>query len=209
MTERIAFRAIGGPRRRGLRFRQSTAALDPAYHARNEPEGTIMPARLDRRRLLGGAAAMSALPILGTGRARGAADPVIDTTSGKIRGAEQDGILSFKGVPYGAPTGGRNRSMPPQKPEPWAGVRDALVWTGRAPQAPTGPRRPEHADLSGKPDPAAETEDCLILNLWTPGTPGTGGRRPVMVWLHGGAFSYGSADGDPLIGAKLGRAHEP
>ena len=163
-----------------------------------------MPACLDRRRLLGGVAAMSALPILSAGRARAAAEPIIDTSAGKIRGAEQDGILSFKGVPYGAPTGGRNRFLPPQKPEPWAGVRDALAWAGRAPQAKTGPRRPEHAELSGKPDPAAETEDCLVLNLWTPGP----GRRPVMVWFHGGAFSYGSSNGDRLQGANLARRND-
>jgi para-nitrobenzyl esterase len=176
----------------------------PAYHGRNEPEETVMPAFLDRRALLGGVAAMSALPVLGAGRARAAGDPVIDTSSGKIRGVDQDGILSFKGVPYGAPTGGRNRFLAPQKPEPWAGVRDALVWAGRAPQADAGPRRPEHAGLSGKPDPAAETEDCLVLNLWTPGP----GKRPVMVWYHGGAFSYGSSNGDRLDGGNLARRHD-
>src|SRR5258708_1526875 len=147
-----------------------------------------MPAALDRRRLLGGAAAVAAMSALPTLRAPAAGEPIVDTSSGKIRGTETDGIWSFKGVPYGASTAGRNRFLPPQRPEPWPGVRDAVAWTGRAPQAKTGPRRPEHADLSGKPDPAAETEDCLILNLWTPGTTG---RRPVMVWYHGGAFSYG------------------
>src|SRR5258708_13309715 len=114
-----------------------------------------MPA-LDRRGFLVAAGAVMALPSL----ARAAtSEPIVETGAGKIRGAVVDGICAFKGVPYGAPTGGRNRFMPPQKPEPWAGVRDALDWSGHAPQANAGPRRPEHPTLSGQPDTVPETNN--------------------------------------------------
>src|SRR5215472_9644789 len=116
---------------------------------------------LDRRTFLAATGVVMALPRF----AQAATEPVVETTSGRIRGAVRDGIAEFKGVPYGASTAGRNRFMPPQKPEPWSGVRDAQAWVGRAPQANPGPRRPEHATLSGQPDTTAETEDCLILNL--------------------------------------------
>jgi para-nitrobenzyl esterase len=130
-------------------------------------------------------------------------DPVVETTSGKIKGFMVDGIAGFKGVPYGASTAGANRFMPPQKPEPWAGVRDAVAWAGHAPQASPGPRRPELAGLSGATDKVPESEDCLTLNLWTPGLDNA--KRPVLVWLHGGAFSYGSPNVPRTDGANLAR----
>src|SRR5262249_21154866 len=90
--------------------------------------------------------------------------PMAETMSGKIRGRSIGGVHAFKGVPYGAPTGGRNRFMPPQKPEPWAGVRDALDWAGHAPQWPSSlKQRPELADLPGPRDTVPESEDCLTL----------------------------------------------
>ncbi len=127
--------------------------------------------------------------------------PIVETTAGRVRGAVIEGVAAFKTMPYGASTAGPNRFMPPMKPQPWAGIRDALVYNSRAPQAGLRPApRPELANFSGATDSAAETEDCLTLNVWTPGPTG---KRPVMVWLHGGAFSYGSANSDRQQGSRL------
>src|SRR4051794_16949532 len=130
--------------------------------------------------------------------------PIVETASGKVRGAENAGIYAFKGIPYGASTAGANRFQPPRPAEPWAGVRDALALGGRAPQWQAGPtRRPGMATLLGPVDTSPETEDCLSLHVWTPGLDGA--KRPVMVWLHGGAFHFGSASRAVTDGANLAR----
>src|ERR1700740_3713761 len=146
--------------------------------------------RLDRRRFLVQSALAGTALLVPHGHVWGAppSDPVVDTTSGKIRGAAVDGINAFRGIPYGASTAGANRFMPPQKPAPWGGVREALNWAGHAPHAFAGRRRPEVAALSGAPDKVPVSEDCLTLNLWTPGLDAR--KRPVMVWNHGGALLY-------------------
>ncbi len=128
-----------------------------------------------------------------------------ETRSGRIRGAVRDGIASFKAVPYGASTTGDNRFMPPRPPAPWAGARDALAYAGQAPQSRTGfARRDELMNFASPPDTTPETEDCLTLNLWTPAV-GNGAGRPVMVWFHGGAFAFGSANSARLDGTNLAR----
>jgi para-nitrobenzyl esterase len=151
---------------------------------------------------------MAMLTGLTSARVRAADAPVAEIASGKIRGRSIDGVNAFKGVPYGAPTGGRNRFMPPRKPAPWAGIRDALDWAGHAPQHPSSlKQRPELADLSGPRDTVPESEDCLTLNLWTRGLA-DGAKRPVMVWYHGGAFAFGSANMPRLDGSGLAANHD-
>jgi para-nitrobenzyl esterase len=131
-------------------------------------------------------------------------EPIVETACGKLRGSSEGGIHAFKGIPYGAPTGGGNRFRPPQPPAKWAGVRAALEYHGRAPQLPGRPeRRPELQTILGPVDTTPETEDCLTLNLWTPGLDAA--KRPVMVWLHGGAFAYGSGNRAVTDGGNLAR----
>jgi len=131
--------------------------------------------------------------------------PIVETAAGKLRGASAAGIYAFKGISYGAFPTGRNRFMPPQPAQPWAGVRDALAYAGHAWQLPNRPkRRPVLETLLGPADTTPEGEDCLTLNVWSPGL-GDGAKRPVMVWLHGGAFGYGSGNRAVTDGANLAR----
>jgi para-nitrobenzyl esterase len=131
--------------------------------------------------------------------------PVVEIVAGKLRGKLLGGIYSFKGIPYGASTAGRRRFMPPEPPLPWSDVREALAYASRAWQLPNRPkRRPVLETLLGPADTLPESEDCLTLNVWTPGV-GDGGKRPVMVWLHGGAFGYGSGNREVTDGTNLAR----
>lgn len=121
----------------------------------------------------------------------------VQTASGSVRGEFRDGIHTFKGIPYGAPTGGANRFMPPRKAEPWFGVKDAFAYGPIAPQRSAGARMSATAiDLAS----GTEGEDCLVLNVFTPGLDG--GKRPVMFWCHGGGFVSGSG-GESYDGSKL------
>ncbi len=140
-------------------------------------------------------------------------NPVVETASGKIRGFLNDGIYTFRGVRYGASTEGKNRFLPPKKPVPWAGIRDASSYGYSAPQtnpATRGAAGPESelaqifAASDGYRVAPAESEDCLFLNIWTPGLSAAR-KRPVMVWLHGGGFSSGSSSSLLYDGTNLAR----
>ena len=123
----------------------------------------------------------------------------VKTTYGPLRGYVDNGVNVFKGVPYGASTAGANRFRPPQQPTPWSAVREATQWGHRPPQVLGG----EPAEML-PPDPREPLgEDCLVMNIWTPAVTG---RRPVMVWLHGGGFASGSGSYGIYSGRELARS---
>jgi para-nitrobenzyl esterase len=141
-----------------------------------------------------------ALAAAQTGKS-GGQDVIVETTFGKLRGRSVNGIRTFKGIPYGAPTAGASRFMPPVKPAAWTGTRDALDFGPSCPQLP-GFKTPEIQIMQNLTSNAA-SEDCLVLNVWTPGTDGA--KRPVMFWLHGGGFQFGSGSQPFYDGANLAR----
>ncbi len=128
-----------------------------------------------------------------------------ETTSGKVQGIADAGIKEFKGIPYGAPTGGKNRYMPPQKPASWTGVRECFGHGHISPQT-IADLRSDYAmmiqwDLHSG---GGMGEDCLSLNVWTPGM-NDGQKRAVLVSFHGGGFATGSGNGPGYDGAQLAR----
>lgn len=128
----------------------------------------------------------------------------VETTYGKVQGISNSGIKIFKGVPYGASTGGKNRFMPPQKPEPWAGVREAFAHGQISPQIPADLRRDYAMLIQWDLQPGGMGEDCLTLNIWTPGVR-DGKKRAVLVSFHGGGFAAGSSNAPGYDGAQLAR----
>ena len=129
---------------------------------------------------------------------------VADTANGKVEGIVNAGIIEFKGIPYGAPTGGRNRFMPPKPPTPWTGVREGGGYGQISPQTPAD-LTSQYAQLimwDRHVGPGGMGEDMLNLNVWTPGLKG---NRPVMVSFHGGGWATGSGNGPMYDGANLAK----
>jgi para-nitrobenzyl esterase len=111
---------------------------------------------------------------------------IVATRSGKVEGFERHGVHVFRGIPYAAPPVGTLRWQPPQREEAWAGTRDAAKFSAQSAQTEFA-----LAKLMGEHQPA-NSEDSLYLNVWTPACDDA--RRPVMVWIHGGAFIWGAGD---------------
>jgi len=117
---------------------------------------------------------------------------------GKLEGDDQGGLFVFKGVPFAAPPAAARRWLPPEKPASWTGLRDARRFGAVAHQNPV-----MLTALSAMVVDGEQSEDCLLLNVWTPALDGK--RRPVMVWIHGGAFTIGSGSQPLYDGSVLAR----
>ena len=137
------------------------------------------------------------------------ATPVVETEAGPVQGLEQGGIDAFLGVRYAAPPLGDLRFQPPAKPEAWEGIADATGYGAPCMQlySASGPNESEmtrriQAIFPTSTEAKMDNEDCLFLNVWTPAA-GDGGKRPVMVWFHGGGYAYGSGNWPAYNGRNL------
>jgi para-nitrobenzyl esterase len=171
----------------------SAAATAVAGAAKAQPALGLPPAPASER-------------ILGNAAPQGGIFWTVETTSGKVQGIANGRVKEFKGIPYGASTGGKNRWMAPKTPTPWAGVRNCIGYGPISPQTP--------ADLASDYSmmiawdrhvgPGGMGEDCLNLNVWTPGV-NDHAKRPVLVSFHGGGWATGSGNGPMYDGAQLAR----
>jgi para-nitrobenzyl esterase len=161
---------------------------------------------------LGGALASDAAaepnnhtPIQADGTCSTPRTAVAKTQYGKVRGYVESGVLTFKGIPYGHDTGGANRWLPAKPPKPWDGEYPALVYGANCPQRLHDFRAIEQTFLQDWTD-GYMSEDMLKLNVWTPSLTG---KRPVLVYYHGGGYTFGSAyELSSQDGAQLARHHD-
>lgn len=172
----------------------------------------IIRANIDRRlfmtgALLAGAAACTSSPMTGP-----AGEPIVEIASGKVQGYLEEGVKVFKGIPYGASTRGQGRFRPPSPPAPWAGVKQTIAYGPPTPQgrpsnmpAPPPPPPGSPPPLINNNPAGPQSEDSLVLNVWTKDLTG---KKPVMVWLHGGGFSTGSGSSTWYDGVRMAQKQD-
>ncbi|MEI9970107.1 MAG: carboxylesterase/lipase family protein [Terracidiphilus sp.] len=177
------------------------------------------PSKLSRREVLRFGAGIATTGMLGGRLVRAdASGPtrVVKTANGPVRGVVEGGVQTFKGLRYAAPPVGDLRFLPPQKVKPWTGVAEATKLPASSMQLLVGfGATAKPADVEAaldqvytvQADLATQSEDCLFINLWTPQL-GSSNKRPVMVWLHGGACSYGSGSWPAYDGHNLASRHD-
>lgn len=130
---------------------------------------------------------------------------IAQTEYGKVQGIILCGIYNFRGIPYGANTGGENRFMPPKAPEAWEGVFPAVWWGPSSPQNMANKYSNAFSSFADHWNYYDVNEDCLRLNVWTPEIA-DGGKRPVLVWFHGGGYTSGNGiEQDGYNGENLSR----
>ncbi len=167
-----------------------------------------MTAGFDRRAMLAGTGAVTGAGLWRPANAQNAAYDTlstlttgpyvaVETANGRLRGGHSRGALAFKGIPYAGPVGGGNRFKAPPPPVSWTGVRDALV---------LGPPAIQPPHTTYGENEAGYSENCLVLNVWTPACDGK--RRPVMFYNHGGGYATGSAGSRGQDGAHLAATHD-
>src|SRR5215471_6261780 len=164
-------------------------------------------ARVNRRSLLQSAFAAGVVaafprPLFATSQST-----LVETAAGKLQGAESNGVKVFKGIQYGAPPTGTGRFKAPGLVAKWAGIKDALEYGHCSPQGNSLIRMPSRGTgISLEGENPTFAEDCLYLNVWTPALDS--GKRPVLVWVHGGGWSTGSGGSILYDGGNMARTQD-
>jgi para-nitrobenzyl esterase len=143
-------------------------------------------------------AALLGLAAMGGGNAAPAA--VVRVDSGELQGVVDDGVESYKGIPFAAPPVGDLRWRPPQPVAPWTGVRQATEFGADCMQGRFGP-----PPAPGAPQVRVPSEDCLFLNVWRPANAAPGAKLPVMFWIYGGGFTGGSSSMPGTSGTQFAK----
>jgi len=143
-------------------------------------------------------AALLGLAAMGSGNA--APPPVVRVDSGELQGVVDDGVASYKGIPFAAAPVGDLRWRPTQPVAPWTGVRQAAEYRADCMQGRFGP-----PPAPGAPPARVPSEDCLFLNVWSPASAARGAKLPVMVWIYGGGFMGGSSASPNTSGTQFAK----
>jgi len=143
-------------------------------------------------------AALLGLAAIGAGNA--APPAMVRVDSGQLQGVVDDGVVSYKGIPFAAPPVGELRWRPPQPVAPWTGVRQAAEFGADCMQGRFGPP-PGPGASPGR----APSEDCLFLNVWSPASAAPGAKLPVMFWIYGGGFTGGSSSMPGTSGTQFAK----